>query len=539
LTITNSTFSKNTAETQGGAILDSHFDSVFSTHITNSTFSGNRSKENGGAISYLSNGDLSLNNVTITDNTADSDDNGSGNGGGFFEIEFGGGATTATFQNTILSGNTDEGNEAPNCSGDAAGDHLNSQNYNLIQDTTGCTIGGNTADNITGLDANLAALADNGGETETHALNNGSPAIDKGNNVTGCTDHNNAVLTIDQRGETRPFNGRCDIGAFEYHSIVESISTGGNDNTKPCGNSCSVGSAGKYCTFCSGVAIRVPANTVQDGSRVIVNEIIGSGSGGNLQLGNSIYDIKIYGPDGQLVTTFDPPLEVCIKPTNATLSAAGWNFDNLTMFHSHAGGAWTTLTNTYESNGKLCASIWQLSLFTITALEMPATGFPPNRMTILPSQPPEKSYSLFDDLTLEISSLDLSMPIVGIPLDLNGWDVSWLGDNAGYLEGTAFPTWAGNTAITAHVWNSDNTPGPFIDLHTLLQGDEIVIHAWDLAYTYEVVDVQQVNPENIAALSQENLDVLTLFTCQGFNEITNHYNWRIAVRAILVDVKTE
>lgn len=532
LTITNSTFSKNEADSQGGAIFDAHFGFDFSTHITNSTFSGNKAKEDGGAIFYLSDGDFSLNNVTITGNTADNDDNGSGDGGGFYEEHIDTGYI-ATFQNTILSGNTDEGGEMPNCGGDAAGDHLNSQDYNLVQDTTGCNIGGTTTNNITGQDANLAALANNGGETETHALNDGSPAIDAGNDINGCADHDKNILTTDQRGETRPINGRCDIGAYEA-----SVVTTGNfvGETSNCGGPCSVGSAGKYCTFCPDVTIRVPANTVKDGSRVIVNEITGSGSGGNLQLGNSIFDIKVYGPDGQLVTTFDPPLEVCIKPTNATLSAAGWNFDNLTMFHSHAGGAWNALLNTFESNGKLCASVWQLSLFTITTLEMPATGFAPGTMTTLPTQPEDKSYSILDNLTLEIPDLNLSMPIVGVPLDLNGWDVSWLGDRAGYLEGTAFPTWEGNTAITAHVWNADNTPGPFINLHTLQHGDQIIIQAWDLAYTYEVVDVQQVNPSNLEAIPQEDFDILTLFTCQGFNESNNQYNWRLAVRAVLVEV---
>jgi hypothetical protein len=59
-------------------------------------------------------------------------------------------------------------------------------------------------DGILFADPQLAALADNGGPTETMALAAGSPAIDVG---TSCPD-------TDQRG--MPRNGPCDAGAFEY-----------------------------------------------------------------------------------------------------------------------------------------------------------------------------------------------------------------------------------------------------------------------------------------------------------------------------------
>jgi hypothetical protein len=54
-------------------------------------------------------------------------------------------------------------------------------------------------------DAIIGPLADNGGGTFTHALLDGSPAIDAGTD-TGCP-------TTDQRGRLRL--GTCDIGAFE------------------------------------------------------------------------------------------------------------------------------------------------------------------------------------------------------------------------------------------------------------------------------------------------------------------------------------
>lgn len=63
--------------------------------------------------------------------------------------------------------------------------------------------------NPTALAAILSPLADNGGPTQTHALPEGSPAIDLDAN---CS----AELTSDQRGYSRPVGDGCDAGSFEF-----------------------------------------------------------------------------------------------------------------------------------------------------------------------------------------------------------------------------------------------------------------------------------------------------------------------------------
>jgi hypothetical protein len=79
--------------------------------------------------------------------------------------------------------------------------------YSLIGSSAGATITGTM--NKLDVDPLLAALADNGGPTKTHALLAGSPAINAGNNPAG--------LTTDQRGPGFPrvIGGQADIGAFE------------------------------------------------------------------------------------------------------------------------------------------------------------------------------------------------------------------------------------------------------------------------------------------------------------------------------------
>jgi len=56
-----------------------------------------------------------------------------------------------------------------------------------------------------------------------------------------------------------------------------------------------------------------------------------------------------------------------------------------------------------------------------------------------------------------------------------GWDVTWLEDNVGWLNGTAFPSWDGNSVLTAHVTDSNGLPGPFANIKKLKYGDQIII----------------------------------------------------------------
>jgi len=313
------------------------------------------------------------------------------------------------------------------------------------------------------------------------------------------------------------------------------------------------------------VIVTVPKGTLTDHSDCQISISNVNGEKG-LSQDDPIYDVSITCADGQPVS-YNPPLEICLKPTPDQIGAAGSIFANLRLFHSHAGQSWNPLYETFEQDGYLCVDIWQLSFFTIHVPEIPATGFAPGVVVALPekSEGKEYNYNLSviasaseaiaplndgrslrpdgarDDNTfvLSIPALELELPIVGVPLTGEGWDVSWLGEAAGYLEGTAYPTRAGNTAITAHVWDADNTPGPFVDLHTLQHGDEIIIHAWGQDHVYEVRALTEVRPNDLSALPHSEYDVLTLITCQGYDESSGEYTWRLAVRAVLISMNSD
>jgi len=169
--------------------------------------------------------------------------------------------------------------------------------------------------------------------------------------------------------------------------------------------------------------------------------------------------------------------------------------------------------------------------------ELPQTGFTPGINTNLPPQPLDQLYASYGNLVLEIPSLGVMMDIVGIPMTENGWDVSWLWDNAGYLDSTAFPTWPGNTALAGHVVLPDGNAGPFARLGELQWGDQIIIYAWGMKYIYEIRTVEIVAPHDMSVLEHEEYDWVTLITCKGYDETLDEYEKRLVARAVLTAVE--
>jgi predicted outer membrane repeat protein len=219
LTLTSSTLADNVSASEGGALYVLYGQAT----VRNSTFSGNSARGSGGAISGFSNSPVfparvNLNNVTLSDNTADLDNNNFGDGGG---LAIATGFVTATVANSILAGNFDTPNNLgvgtvyPDCSG-----QLEALHFTLIGLSEGCSVvagqssGNKTGSSLNPLDALLGPLADNGGPTQTRALLAGSPALNAGNPAAPGSG-GLACEAADQRGLPRPNGFACDMGAFE------------------------------------------------------------------------------------------------------------------------------------------------------------------------------------------------------------------------------------------------------------------------------------------------------------------------------------
>ena len=204
LTISGSTFSGNYSYTSAGAIW-----STGMLTVTNSTFYGNRAPNYyGGAI----NQENPYQNLTIISSTF------SGN-----SAYFGGAITsdpyTTTFYNSILANNSAVqgrncifgNNAAPAGSGNIEDD--SSCDFGMSTAANGFTIGDDVSDYYIALDP--GGLANNGGPTETIALESGSYAI-------GAIPQGSPNCPgVDQRGFGRPAPGytACDVGAYEFAAV--------------------------------------------------------------------------------------------------------------------------------------------------------------------------------------------------------------------------------------------------------------------------------------------------------------------------------
>lgn len=173
-----------------------------------------------------------------------------------------------------------------------------------------------------------------------------------------------------------------------------------------------------------------------------------------------------------------------------------------------------------------------------TDIGLPRTGFTPGVVTALPDQPAAKLYAP-SELTLRIPKMNQTLSIVGIPKSGKNWDVTWLDPHqAGYLEESAYPTWDGNSVITAHVWDAYNNPGPFAGLKDLVYGDRFTIEAYGMTYTYEVRESERVLATAVdRVLTPKTGSWITLLTCEQYNETTDKYAYRRMVRAVLIETK--
>ncbi len=210
--ISDCTISDNEAFEGGGIRFNAPGQTL---RVSNSTFSGNRSRVNGAAITNI-NGRLEVTSSTIANNTA------SGTIGGIDTLSLNAGnSATTTLRNTIVTNNT-----PVNLAIGTAGGVLptvQTLGFNLSNNYNGVLTP--AASDITNADPRLAPLALYGGQTPTHALLHGSPALNVGN-ASG--------QTTDQRGQGRPGNGsnpNADIGAFEAQTpnviIVNNINDSG------------------------------------------------------------------------------------------------------------------------------------------------------------------------------------------------------------------------------------------------------------------------------------------------------------------------
>ncbi len=200
----NVTIDGNETAYQGGGV--AVYD-AFS--MINSTVSGNKAGGHGGGLYGAGGSTMSARSSTIVSNQADSDGDTNGYGGGFAES----GATSVNFVNVLNGGNSAATPPAPAKANDCYSGPFFFPRYTLQTQTIGpnfCLVGFNPGNNVVTEDAMYGPLGYHGGQTPTHNLLEGSPAIGAGG-----TAPPDECPGIDQNGIGR-LAGSCDIGSTTY-----------------------------------------------------------------------------------------------------------------------------------------------------------------------------------------------------------------------------------------------------------------------------------------------------------------------------------
>ncbi|MDM8565039.1 choice-of-anchor Q domain-containing protein [Candidatus Halobeggiatoa sp. HSG11] len=182
VTINNCTFTGNSAKHNAGIDVGTNGNTIT---VNNSTFVNNSAVGGRGAGLSVGTGDTAtVNNSTFSNNSAAAGDPGAG------IVNYG----TLNLKNTIIANSTSGGD----C-----------KNYGTIATNTNNIIMDGSCSSTFSGDPLLSSLADNGGDTQTMALLNGSLAINAGDN--------GSCEATDQRSATRPKTvaDPCDIGAYE------------------------------------------------------------------------------------------------------------------------------------------------------------------------------------------------------------------------------------------------------------------------------------------------------------------------------------
>lgn len=261
LTVADSTLSGNNSTDGGGGI-----NNTGALVVTNSTFYNNSAANNGGGV-FNDGGTLTLSNSTLSGNNA------SVRGGGIRNYN-----GTLHLTNNILADSPSGGD----CSSNVP---ITTNTNNLIED-------GSCSSVLTG-DALLSSLADNGGLTQTMALDPASPAIDAGDYHT-C-EHR------DQRGLQRSSHGAaCDIGAYEY---AVQISVSQDDD--PVDGRCD-----SFCTLREAIAAVYPGGTIlfapnMDGDAIALIKTITLAKDLTIDGSDLEQRVQVDGSSGSGVLVFD------------------------------------------------------------------------------------------------------------------------------------------------------------------------------------------------------------------------------------------
>ena len=124
----------------------------------------------------------------------------------------------------------------------------------------------------------------------------------------------------------------------------------------------------------------------------------------------------------------------------------------------------------------------------------------------------------FDDVMayIEIPAIDVYLPVY------HGTKEETLQIGVGHLENTSLPEGGSTTHAVLSAHCGLPSARLFTDLHLLKNGNIFRIYVLDEVHTYQVYDIETVDPDDSSSLHiKENEDIVTLITCTPYGKNTH------------------
>ncbi|MBQ4514614.1 MAG: sortase [Anaerolineaceae bacterium] len=217
----------------------------------------------------------------------------------------------------------------------------------------------------------------------------------------------------------------------------------------------------------------------------------------NVPLDKTSYSVK----EGSVIVSLTPDY----------LSTLAVGIHTIEVFFTDGGSAsavFTVFDSSTDDDGPV---------FLRLSGNLPATGFSSFHRTVLREQPLNLSYKPVR-MSLQIPALNVEAELVSVPLSGDFWQVDWLGQNAGVLEGSALPG-EGISIVAAHNTLSNMEFGPFALLSTLELNDVIMVSDQHGGMQrFRVFANELLAPDDmakLAAAAEQDQNTLVLITCEN------------------------
>jgi LPXTG-site transpeptidase (sortase) family protein len=139
----------------------------------------------------------------------------------------------------------------------------------------------------------------------------------------------------------------------------------------------------------------------------------------------------------------------------------------------------------------------------------------------------------YEGVSIHIPALGVSAQIAEFKLDGTSWNINPWESGIGHLQGTGWFDAGGNIALGGHSWLPNNTPGIFVNLHTVKSGDEVIVSLNGEERHYTVSNITRVSMYDLSVLYPIEGEQITLITCDAasFDPNSDLYLQRVIVTA--------